>query len=95
METENLSKNKMTSMNISLPEGLRSFVEAQVAMGYGTVSEYIRELVRKDRERKSQARLEELLLEGLESGKGETVTPQLFQELKNELASRGGKGTPK
>lgn len=41
----------MSTMNISLPEGLKSFVDAQVATrGYGTSSEYVRELIRKDQD---------------------------------------------
>ena len=58
----------MTSMNISLPEPLKAFVEEQVNIcGYGTVSEYIRELVRQDQKRKAQERLEALLVQGLNS----------------------------
>ncbi|HXG68321.1 MAG TPA: type II toxin-antitoxin system ParD family antitoxin [Blastocatellia bacterium] len=58
----------MTSLNISLPESLREFVEEQVKTGgYGTASEYLRELIRADRKRKAQERLEALLLEGLDS----------------------------
>ncbi len=43
----------MTSLNISLPEPLKSYVEGQVASGdWGTPSEYIRELIRQDKERR-------------------------------------------
>lgn len=55
----------MSTMNVSLPGDLKSFVDRRVAEGtYGTSSEYIRELIRRD-----QARLElrALVLEGLES----------------------------
>lgn len=55
----------MTTMNISLPEALKAYVDRRVEEGqYGTSSEYLRELIRRD-----QARLElrALLLEGLES----------------------------
>lgn len=42
----------MSTMNISLPDTLKSFVDEQVsARGYGTSSEYVRELIRMDRER--------------------------------------------
>jgi antitoxin ParD1/3/4 len=41
----------MSAMNISLPEALKAFVDQQVtARGYGTSSEYVRELIRKDLE---------------------------------------------
>lgn len=59
----------MTTMNISLPETLKEFVDSQVEQGgYSTSSEYIRELIREDRRRKLEQHLNSLLLEGLESG---------------------------
>lgn len=49
-------------MNISLPESLKSFVDKQVSQaGYATSSEYLRELIRKDKDR---LQLRGLLLEG-------------------------------
>ncbi len=43
----------MTSLNISLPEALKNYVEGQVASGdWGTPSEYVRELIRQDKERR-------------------------------------------
>jgi len=46
----------MTSLNISLPEALKQYVEGQVASGdWGTPSEYIRELIRQDKERRLHA----------------------------------------
>lgn len=52
----------MTTMNVSLPNELRSFVDAQVNEGsFGSTSEYIRELIRRDFERRQ---LRSALLEG-------------------------------
>ena len=52
-------------MNISLPDALKSFVDEQVAKrGYGTSSEYVRELIRADQDRQ---RLRKLLLDGAAS----------------------------
>jgi len=43
----------MTSLNISLPEPLKDYVEGQIASGdWSTPSEYIRELIRQDKERR-------------------------------------------
>jgi antitoxin ParD1/3/4 len=43
----------MTSLNISLPEALKEYVERQVATGdWSTPSEYVRELIRQDKERR-------------------------------------------
>jgi antitoxin ParD1/3/4 len=55
----------MSTMNISLPDSLKAFVEEQVAeKGYGTSSEYVRELIRQDQYRQH---LRNLLLEGAQS----------------------------
>jgi antitoxin ParD1/3/4 len=85
----------MQTMNISLPDPLKKFVDGQIAEGrYGTVSEYIRELIREDEKRKAQERLEALLLEGLESEVGE-VTRQDFDEIRKEaLAQLKRRRTP-
>lgn len=55
----------MSTMNISLPEGLKTFVDAQVTTrGYGTSSEYVRELIRKDQD---VQRLRQMMLDGAAS----------------------------
>ena len=52
----------MTSLNISLPEPLKQYVEGQVASGdWGTPSEYIRELIRRDKERRLHSLEQELI----------------------------------
>lgn len=61
----------MSTMNISLPDALKAFVDDQVAeRGYGTISEYIRELIRKDQDRLA---LRRLLLDGAASPVAETA----------------------
>jgi antitoxin ParD1/3/4 len=56
----------MTTLNISLPETMRSFVEEEVTAGsYSTVSEYIRMLIREAQDRKTREELERKLLESL------------------------------
>ncbi len=56
----------MTTLNISLPESLKTFVEEQVnAGGFSTVSEYIRSLIREAQEHKGRAELEGKLLAAL------------------------------
>jgi antitoxin ParD1/3/4 len=52
----------MTSLNISLPEALKNYVEGQVASGdWGTPSEYVRELIRQDKERRLSTLEQDLL----------------------------------
>ena len=58
----------MQSMNISLPDPMKEFVDAQISTGrYSSVSEYMRELIREDEKRKAKDQLEALLLDGLRS----------------------------
>lgn len=54
----------MATMNISLPDKLKSYVDNRVARdGYGTASEYFRELIRQDQQRKEQEQSERAQLE--------------------------------
>ena len=56
----------MTSVNISLPDQMKEYVEGRIHEGgYGTTSEYFQDLVREDQKRQAEAQLEALLLEGL------------------------------
>ena len=78
-----------TTMNISLPEAMKAFVDEQVnSGGYGSASEYVRELVRRDQKARAQARLEALLLEGLESGKPLPLNAAYRKALVRELEAR-------
>jgi len=78
----------MQTMNISLPDPLKEFVDHQIADGrYSSVSEYIRELIRADEKRKAESRLEALLLEGLESEESD-LTPQDFADIRRESLAR-------
>jgi antitoxin ParD1/3/4 len=73
----------MSTLNISLPEPMKAFVEAQVKAGlYGSASDYIRALVRADQQRKAQEQLEAKLLAALESHDFQAVTPELFERLR-------------
>ncbi len=77
----------MSTMNISLSESLKSFVEDQVgANGYSTSSEYVRELIRKDRDR---LRLRALLLEGAASPKAGMADADYFDELRARIHEAG------
>ncbi|MGA8513502.1 MAG: type II toxin-antitoxin system ParD family antitoxin [Burkholderiaceae bacterium] len=57
------------TMNISLTEDLKSFVDSRIkARGYSSASEYMRDLVRRDEERQAEERLKALIEEGIASG---------------------------
>ena len=77
----------MGTMNISLPDALKSFVDDQVRVrGYSTSSEYVRELIRKDRDRQH---LRELLLEGAASEPGPVADEAQFDRLRQRARSGG------
>jgi antitoxin ParD1/3/4 len=78
----------MASMNISLPEELKDYVEARTHSGYSTPSEYVRELIREDRKRRAKERLDALLLEGLNSGDPIPANAEFWIELKREALAK-------
>ena len=78
----------MTSMNVSLPEELKKFAEAQTKHGYSTPSEYVRELIREDQKRKAKEKLDALLLEGLNSGNSIPVDGKFWADLKQEALAK-------
>ena len=79
----------MQTMNISLPDPMKQYVEEQVTAGdYSSASEYMRELVRADQKRNAKERLERTLLESLAEGKAQEVTPEFWANLRGELSKR-------
>lgn len=78
----------MTSMNVSLPEELKDYVEAQIKHGYSTPSEYVRELIRDDQKRRAKEKLDALLLEGLNSGDSIPVDAKFWSDLKHEALAK-------
>lgn len=79
----------MTTMNISLPEELKAFVDEQLAGGgYSSASEYVRELLRQAQKRAAHEQLERRLLEGLESGPPVPVSEAFWQERRRQLERR-------
>jgi antitoxin ParD1/3/4 len=76
----------MSTMNISLPDSLKSFVDEQVTQrGYGTSSEYVRELIRKDADR---LHLRGLLLDGVASAPAAPADSTYFNTLRERVQSR-------
>lgn len=73
----------MSTMNISLPDSLKSFVDDQVAQrGYGTVSEYVRDLIRTDQDRRH---LRGLLLAGAASPALAPADTDYFDALREQV----------
>lgn len=76
-------------MNISLPAGLRGWVEDHVAAGgYGTVSEYFRELVRQDQKRQATEEMDRKLVAAIESGPAEEMTAGDWKRIRSTVRTR-------
>lgn len=60
----------MATMNISPPNSMKDWVNTQIIDGrYANVSDYVRDLIRKDQERVGKiSRMQKLIDEGLASG---------------------------
>lgn len=70
-------------MNISLPDALKSFVDEQVSQrGYGTSSEYLRELIRRDQDRQQ---LRGLLLAGAATPSVQEASPEYLDGLRQRV----------
>ncbi len=75
-------------MNISLPDTLKSFVDEQVSQGgYGTSSEYVRELIRVDRDRRH---LRGLLLRGADTQPTLPIDDAYFDKLRDRVKLKSG-----
>jgi antitoxin ParD1/3/4 len=75
----------MTTMNVSLPDELKAFVDEQVdGGGYGSTSEFVRDLIRREQDRQH---LRRLLLDGAESAPGPTADDSYFASLRQRLHS--------
>jgi antitoxin ParD1/3/4 len=82
-------RTETTTLNISLPTELRAFIEERARLGgFHSVSEYMRDVMRQERRRVEQEKLERLLLEGLESGEPIPVTKEYFERKLAELTAR-------
>jgi antitoxin ParD1/3/4 len=76
----------MTTMNISLPETLKAFVDQQIdSCGFGTSSEYVRELIRKDQDRQT---LRALLIAGAQSAPQGSAGAPYFAGLRASIAKK-------
>ncbi|HEY2154517.1 MAG TPA: type II toxin-antitoxin system ParD family antitoxin [Isosphaeraceae bacterium] len=80
----------MATMNISLPDAMKAFVEEQAAeRGFETVSEYVRSILRDVQERHAEReRINALLLEGLNSGRPEPMTDEDWEFIQSEALRR-------
>lgn len=84
----------MATMTVSLPDPMKEWIEAQIRQGdYASVSDYVRDLVRRDRDRREQElTLDELrkkLADSRESGVGTRSVDEIFAEARDIAKARG------
>lgn len=79
----------MATMNVSLPDPMKHWVEAQTRTGrYSNASDYVRDLIRRDQERLAGlARLQNAVTEGIESGIAEDFS---MADIQGALDTRDG-----
>jgi len=79
----------MTTMNISLPDEMKVFVEAQMAHeGYASASEYLRALIRDAQKRRAKQELEAKFREAIESGPATPMTREDWRSIEHEALER-------
>jgi antitoxin ParD1/3/4 len=84
----------MVNISASIPEKLKEFIDYNIESGrYVSVSDYIRDLIRADHARraeKERKRIEELLLDGLNSGKPVKWDKEYFETKSKKFAEKFG-----
>lgn len=76
-------------MNISLPPPLKDWVDEQVSRrGFGTASEFVRQMLREEQQRQLRQRIDTALIEGIESGPSTPMTTQDWDDIRREGGRR-------
>lgn len=79
----------MATMNISLTDPLKHFVDEEVREGgYSSTSDYVRDLIRQRQRRKAEDALRTLLAEALASGPAEPLEPEFFDRMRDNAKAR-------
>lgn len=82
----------MATMNVSLPDPMKDWVEAQTQTGrYSNASDYVRDLIRRDQERSDKiAHMQKLVSEGLESGVSDRSMSDILQSARTQTGNVDG-----
>jgi len=80
----------MATMNISLPDGMKSWVENNTRSGrYSNSSDYVRDLIRRDQEREAAiANMQQRVTEGIDSGIGNHSMDELRDIARTRIAGK-------
>ncbi len=82
----------MATMNVSLPDPMKNWVEAQTRSGrYSNASDYVRDLIRRDQERAgARAELQKLVTEGLKSGVSGQAMDDVLEAAREQAKTNRG-----
>jgi antitoxin ParD1/3/4 len=82
----------MATMNVSLPDAMKDWVESQTRTGrYGNASDYVRDLIRRDQERADKiAAMQRFVDEGRASGVSEESMDEILVEARRQARARRG-----
>ncbi|HEX5081793.1 MAG TPA: type II toxin-antitoxin system ParD family antitoxin [Blastocatellia bacterium] len=90
METQ----DTMTTLSISVLISQKNYIEQQASLaGFADPSDYLRQLIRADQQRKARQELEEMLIKAIEKGKWIEGTPEYWARKKAELTAKYGHET--
>lgn len=84
----------MATMNVSLPDPMKDWVEAQARSGrYSNASDYVRDLIRRDQERADRlAALQDLITEGLDSGVSDSPLSEVLETARRHVKAARNNG---
>ncbi len=79
----------MATMNISLPDAMKQWVEQQAHSGrYSNASDYVRDLIRRDQEKTAKiANMQALVSEGIASGAGSRTMDELREAARKRASA--------
>ena len=77
----------MATMNISVPDPMKDWVQSQVDTGaYANTSDYVRDLIRQDQQQRNKlAVLQAAITAGIESGTSDKSFDQIIEQARNKL----------
>ena len=82
----------MATMNVSLPDPLKQFVDKEVREGgFASTSDYMRDLIRQRQREKAAELLRQLIAEGLASGPATPIEPDYFDRMRERAKARTDK----
>ncbi len=81
----------MASMNVSLPDPMRDWVQNRIDTGkYASVSDYVRDLIRRDQDATDKREvLVAALIEGEESGVSRRQVTDILDALRKDMRGTG------